>query len=130
MLEEQRTPVGLSRFPGQEFNGCLALSLATFVATMVMVKPDQIEGLLGDVPFGALEGRSEEGMDQFDQRRRLHNGLQLLKNHRLKWWKLMLKKTFGTIQPLLALMLVVAFVLGMRLGGELRMVPSQDQGIE
>jgi hypothetical protein len=96
---------------------------------MVMVKHDQIEGLLGDLPFGAIEVRSEEGIDQFDQRRSLHNGIQFLKNPRLQWCKLLLKKTFGKIQPLLALMLMVAFLFGMSLVGEMRMVPSQDQCI-
>ena len=60
MLDEQRNPVGLSSFASQEFNRCLPLSLAAFVATMVMVKHDQIEGLLGDWPFGAIEVRSDE----------------------------------------------------------------------
>ena len=41
----------------------------------------------------------------------------------------MLKKTFGKIQPLSALMLMVAFLFGLRLVGEMRMVPSQDQCI-
>lgn len=126
MLEYQRNPVGFERFPSQAFKRCLALSLATFVATMGMVQHEQMSGLLGDLPFGALAGRSEEGMDQFDQRRRLHHGIQFLENHRWKWCKLMLKQTFGTIQPLLALMLMVAFWFGLRLGGEMRMVPRQD----
>ena len=59
----------------------------------------------------------------------MNNGIQLLKNHRWQWCKLILKKTFGNIQPLLALMLMVAFLLGLRLVGEMRMVPSQDQCI-
>jgi hypothetical protein len=96
---------------------------------MVMGKHDQISGLLGALPFGASEGRSEEGIDQFDQRRSLHNGLQFLNNQRLKWCKLLLKKTCGNIQPLWALRLMVAFLFGMRLVGETRMVPSQDQCI-
>ena len=80
-------------------------------------------------PLELLRVRSEEGIDQFDQRRSLHNGIQFLKNHRLQWCKLLLKKTFGKIQPLLALMLMVAFWFGLRLVGEMRMVPSQDQCI-
>jgi len=76
-----------------------------------------------------MQGRSDAGMDQFDQRRSLNHGIQLLKNHRVQWCTLMLKKTFGTIQPLLALMLRGALVFGRRLGGERRMVPSKDQCI-
>jgi hypothetical protein len=128
-LEQQRTPVGFARFPSQACNRCLAWSLATCVATMVLGKYDQIEGRVGDGPCGALAGRSEEGIDQFDQRRSWHHGIQFRKNHRLQWCTLLLQTTFGTIQPLLALRLMVAFVFGMRLGGERRRVPRQDQGI-
>ena len=64
-------------------------------------------------------------MDQFDQRRGLHNGIQFLKNHRFQRCKLMIKETFGNIQPLLALVLMVALVLGLRLVGEMLVVPSQ-----
>jgi hypothetical protein len=126
VLEYQRNPVGFSRFPGQEFKGCLALALATFVATMGMGEHDQSEGLLGEVSCGALEGRSDAGMDQFDQRRRVHNGIQFLKNQRLQWWKRIVKKPFGNMHPLLALMRMVVFLLGRRLGGKMRMVPRQD----
>ena len=126
MLDEQRNPVGLSSFSSQECNRCLPLSLAAFVATMVMVKQDQIYGLLGDLPFGALKGRSDECMDHFDQRRGLNHGIQFLKNHRLQRCKLISKETFGTIQPLWTLVLMGALVLGRRLGGEMLVVPSQS----
>jgi hypothetical protein len=68
-------------------------------------------------------------MDQFDQRRGLNNGIQFLKNHRLKRFKLIIQETFGTIQPLLTLVLMVALVLGRRLLGEMLVVPSQHSCI-
>jgi hypothetical protein len=39
----------------------------------------------------------------------------------------MLKEAFGTIEPLLALVLMGAFVLGLRWVGEMLVVPSQPQ---
>lgn len=96
---------------------------------MVMGKHEQISGLLGDLSFGAIEGRSDEGIDQFDQRRGLHNGIQFLKHQRCTWFKLIIQDAFGKIQPLLALMLMVALLLGMRLRGEMFVVPSQHQCI-
>jgi hypothetical protein len=96
---------------------------------MVMVKHEQISGLLGDLPFGAIAGRSDEGIDQFDQRRGLNNGIQFLKNHRLKQCTLIIKETFSKIQPLLALVLMVALLLGMRVVGEMLVVPSQYECI-
>ena len=96
---------------------------------MVMGKQEQMEGLWGDVPFGALEGRSNSCMDQCDQRRGVHHSIQFLKNHRLQRCKLILKETFGHRQPLLALVLMGALVLGLRLGGEMLVVPSQPQCI-
>ena len=125
MLDEQRNPVNLSSFSSQECNWRLPLSLPTFVAPMILVKHEQIEGLLGDLPFGAIEGRSNECIDQFDQRRGLHNSIQFLKNHRFQRFKLIIKETFGHLQPLLALVLMVALVLGLRLLGEMLVVPSQ-----
>lgn len=68
-------------------------------------------------------------MNQFDQRRGLNHGIQLLKHHRLQRFKSLLQETFGTIQPLLALVLVVALWLGRRLVGEMLVVPSQHEGI-
>ena len=67
VLDSPRNPVGLSRVASQEFDGCLPLSLATFVATMMLGKHEHIEGLLGDVAFGARQRRSHERIDQFDQ---------------------------------------------------------------
>ena len=42
---------------------------------------------------------------------------------------MILKETFGKIQPLLTLLLMVALLLGRRLVGEMLVVPSQPQGI-
>ena len=64
-------------------------------------------------------------MNQFDQRRGLHNRLQFLTPHRFQRFKAMRKETFGNIQPLLALGRLVALLLGMRLGGEMLVVPRQ-----
>ena len=41
----------------------------------------------------------------------------------------MIKETFSNIQPLLALVLMVALVLGLRLVGEMLVVPSQHECI-
>jgi len=59
----------------------------------------------------------------------LNNGIQFLKNHRFKRCKLILKETFGKIQPLLTLLLMVALLLGRRLVGEMLVVPSQHECI-
>ena len=67
VLDSPRNPVGLSRFASQEFDWCLPWSLPTFVATMIMVKHNQIEGLLSDLAFRAIQRRSNERIDQFDQ---------------------------------------------------------------
>src|SRR5207244_5052988 len=64
-----------------------------------------------------------------DQRSGLHKSIQLLTNHRLKRFKLLIKETFGNIQPLLTLVRMVVLLLGRRLGGEMLVVPSQHQGI-
>lgn len=68
-------------------------------------------------------------MNQFDQRRGVHKGIQCLKHHRFQRCTSMRKETFGTIQPLLALVLVGALWLGRRLGGEMLVVPSQHECI-
>jgi len=41
----------------------------------------------------------------------------------------MVKEAFGTIEPLVSLVLMVALVLGLRLVGEMLVVPSQHQCI-
>ena len=76
-----------------------------------------------------MKGRSDECMDQFDQRRRLNHGIQFLKNYRFKRFTLIIKETFGNIQPLLTLVLMVALLLGRRLVGAMLVVPSQHEGI-
>jgi hypothetical protein len=59
----------------------------------------------------------------------LNNGIQLLKNHRLKRYKLVIKEAFGKIQPLLAHVLMGTLLLSMRLVGEVLVVPCQHQCI-
>ena len=59
----------------------------------------------------------------------MNNGIQFLKNHHFKRFKLILKETFGKIQPLLTLLLMVALLLGRRLVGEMLVVPSQHECI-
>ena len=59
----------------------------------------------------------------------MNNGIQFLKNHRFKRFKLIIKETVSNIQPLLALVLMVALVLGLRLVGEMLVVPSQYECI-
>ena len=68
-------------------------------------------------------------MNQFDQRRGLNNSIQLLKHYRFKRFKLIIKETFGNIQPLLTLVLMVVLLLGLSLVGEMLVMPSQHQGI-
>ena len=129
MLDAQRPPVGLASVSSPEFHRCLPLARAPFVATLSRVNPQQIAGLWGDGPFGAVKGRSEECLHQFDQRSGVHNGLQFLKHHRFQRFKSILKEPFGTMQPLLALVLMVALVRGRSLGGERLVVPSQPECI-
>lgn len=129
MRDAQLHPVGCSSFSGPEFHRGFPLAVATFIATRVMVNHDQIYGLLGDVTFGAMEGRADACMDQFNQRRGVHHGIKFLTHPCLKRFTWMSTATFGTIQPLLALVLMGALVLGLRLGGERRVVPRQHQSL-
>ena len=55
----------------------------------------------------------------------MNNGIQFLKYQRFKQCKLIIKEALGKIEPLLALVLMVALVLGLRLIGEMLVVPSQ-----
>jgi hypothetical protein len=96
---------------------------------MVRVKPEQIYGLLGHLAFGVRQGRSDECMDQFTQRRGVYNGIQFLKHHGVKPCKLLIQETFGTIEPLLALVLMVALGLRLTWIGERLVGPSQHQCI-
>ena len=89
-----------------------------------MGKHDQIEGLLSDVAFRAMQRRSNERMDQFDQCRGLHHGIKFFKDQDVKQFELILKDACSNIEPLLALVLMVTLVLGRRLVGEMRMVPK------
>jgi hypothetical protein len=125
-LEAQRTPVGLSRCPSPALHRCLPLSLATLVAMRVVGQPEQIEGLVGDGPWGALAGRSEAGMDQCDQRRSVHHGLPLLNHHGWQPCARLRTEPCGTLQPLGALVRLVALWLGLRVVGERCRVPRQS----
>ena len=129
VLDAQRTPVSLASFARQAFHRCLPLTLAPVVATMVRVKQEQMYSLLGDVPLGGMEGRSEERMDQFDQRRSGDKSIQWLTYPRLTRGTLQSKAACGTIQPLVALVLRRGLVCGRRLGGERGVVPSPPPGL-
>jgi len=59
----------------------------------------------------------------------LNNGIQFPKHQHFKRFKLIVKEAFGKLEPLLALVLMVALLLGMRLVGEMLVVLSQHQCI-
>jgi len=83
-------------------------------------------GMGGNLQLESVAGFNR---NQWQLSRGIRNGIQFLKNYRFTRFKLIIKETFGNIKPLLTLVLMVALLLGRRLVGEMRMVPSQDQCI-
>ena len=67
LLEEKLPPGRLSGLPGQAFHRGLALAFAALVAPMSMVKPDQIEGRLGDLSFATRARGAHKTIDHLDQ---------------------------------------------------------------
>ena len=88
------------------------MSFATFIAMMIMVKHDQIEGLLGDVPFATIERRANESMHHLDQRGGPYNGVELVEHQCFERVKCIAKEPFGARQPELSFSVMVTLWLG------------------
>jgi hypothetical protein len=96
---------------------------------MVVRKPDQMQGLLGHLTFGAVHRRPKQGMHPCNERGGVHNRIELCTYQRFVGYALVVKKPFSNVHPWLTLLLVGRFCLAMRLRGKGSMVPSQHQGI-
>src|SRR4029450_13198895 len=60
----------------------------------------------------------------------LNNGIQFLEHPRFARFKSRIKEAFRKIEPLLTLVLMVALLLGLRLVGEMLVVPGQHERID
>jgi hypothetical protein len=129
LLPSQLHPIALSGFSAQEFNGSLTFAFAIFVATMVVVKHDQIESLLADVAFATVQRGADEGMDHFDQRRGSDNRVELLNHQGFERFKRLVEVPCGASQPLVSFSLMGTLLCGLRWIAEMIMVPSQHQSI-
>ena len=96
---------------------------------MIMVKHDQIQGLLGDLPFATIEIGAYERIDHLDQRGGPDNRVELVAHQRIERLKGVAKKTVGTCQPEVSFSLMVAPLLGPRLIAAMIMVPGQHEEI-
>jgi len=96
---------------------------------MVMVKHDQIYGLLGDLSFATIERGAKKSIHHLDQRGGPYDGVELVENQRFERVKLLFKEAFGTRQPFISFPVMVTLVLGVSLGGKMIMVPRQHEKI-
>ena len=92
---------------------------------MIMGKHEEIEGLLGDLPFATIERGPNERIDHFDQRGGSDNGIKLVEHQRFEGLTLIAQEPFGACQPEVAFSLMVALWLRPRLVEEMLMVPGQ-----
>lgn len=92
---------------------------------MVLGKHEQMEGLLGELSFATLERGTKKSMHHLNQRRGPYDGVELIAHQRFARRQLLFKETFGTRQPFIAFPVMVTRALGVRLGGNMRMVPRQ-----
>src|SRR2546422_5964003 len=97
---------------------------------MVMIKHEQIECLLGDLPFTTMEIRPDERIDHLDQRRGADNRVKLVKHQCFERCNVQVKQPIGAIEPLLSLKVMVMLLLALRLMTQMMMVPSENQCIE
>ena len=79
---------------------------------MSMGKHDQIEGLLGDLPFATIERGTNESMHHLDQRGGPYNGVELVEHQCCARVKFLAKKPFGARQPERSFSLMVTLWLG------------------
>ena len=63
---------------------------------MIMVKHDQIQGLLGDLSFATIERGAKKTIDHLDQRGGPYNGVELVEHQRFEGVKGVAKQTCGT----------------------------------
>jgi hypothetical protein len=78
---------------------------------MVMVKHDQIEGLLGDLPFTTIERGAKEGIHHLDQRGSPYNGVKLVEHQGFERVKFLAKEPFSARQPEIAFAVMVTLWL-------------------
>jgi len=94
-----------------------------------MVKHDQIEGLLGDLPFATIERGTKKPIDHLDQRGGPYNGVELIKHQGCERVKCLAKEPFGARQPERSFSVMVPLVLRLRGVEEMIMVPCQYEKI-
>jgi hypothetical protein len=105
------------------------LAFAALVASMVMVKHDQIEGLLGDLPFATSERGTKKPIDHLDQRGGPNNGVKFVDHQRVEGVKRVAKEPFRARQPEVSFSVMVALFFRPRLVAEVLMVPGQHEEI-
>ena len=105
------------------------MAFAALVASRIMVKQDQIEGFLGDLPFATIKRRTKERIDHLDQRRGPYNGVEFVEHQRFEGGKLVASQPFGARQPEGSFFLMGTLWLRPRLVDERIMVPRQHEPI-
>ena len=106
------------------------MAFAALVTPMIMVKHDQIQGLLGDLSLATPPRGAKERMDHLDQRGGPHNGVERIEHQGFEEVKGLAKEPCGARQPALAFSVMVALVFGPGLGDEMSMVPCQHEKIQ
>lgn len=129
LLEQQHPPFRLEGLPRQECKRRLPCAFAAFVTTMIMVKHDQIEGLLGDLPFATLERGANERMHHLDQRGGPYKGVKLVEHQDVERVKVIAKEPCGARQPAFSFAVMVTLGLGWCLARAMIMVPRQHENI-
>ena len=105
------------------------MALATLVAPMMMGKHEQIEGLLGDLPFATLKRGTHERIHPLDQRGRSYNGVEFVESQRFEGGTRVAEEPCGARQPEVSFLLMVPLWLRPRLRDEMLMVPRQHEKI-
>jgi hypothetical protein len=106
------------------------LAFAPLVATMMMIKHDQISGLLGDLSCATVERGANERMDHLDQRGGSSNRVELVKHVRCEGVKGVLKESRSARQAARTFSLMVAPPLRPRLVAYVMMVPGPHENIQ
>ena len=96
LLAEQLPPRRLSGLASQEFDGGLALACTARVAPLVMGKPAQIYGLLGDLSFATMQRGSNERIDHLDERGGPDNRVERVEHQGFESVKLVANEPFGS----------------------------------
>jgi hypothetical protein len=94
-----------------------------------MVKPEEIEGPLGDLSCATIEIGANESMHHLDQRGGPDNGVELVEHQRFERVTGLTQEPFGARQPERSFSVMIPLVLRPRLVDEMIMVPRQYEKI-